>query len=436
MAREALVEERAAQTEQQDLRQRMKRIESRLLAQTVLGIALPAVLWASLWRLMGQDYVRVLSAATVLFVVILIVPLLLIQWWNWRGAHRAVADMWAFGNLRYDELSRTLAASRAAGMDMSESREYIDVLREHISDSLHESEQQVVAAIEQMNGLVERSMEQKQRLANSVKSGRTLTDTTRERVERYREVVAAVHMEQQVQLEEMRANFERIDHLSLGVNSLTPMIKVITSIAQQTNLLALNAEIEAARAGSAGRGFAVVATEVRKLAESTTQAATEIAAKINATSQSVETELKGARLALEQHESQAAMSHLVSDLDCMRDEFSRNGDLLLDIIRDVESSYGESVERLSSALGHIQFQDVMRQRMGHVEEALGEMRDHLQQLALLSCDSTWNGELQQTFKSILATHLGKYRMASQTRTHMEIAGGGQSLGAGPAIELF
>jgi len=57
-----------------------------------------------------------------LFVAILIVPLLLIQWWNWRGAHRAVADMWAFGNLRYDELSRTLAASRAAGADIAESQ--------------------------------------------------------------------------------------------------------------------------------------------------------------------------------------------------------------------------------------------------------------------------------------------------------------------------
>ena len=436
MVRESLTEERAQPNAQEDLRQRMRRIEQRLLTQTALGLALPAVLYFSLWALLGQEFERAISTVTVLFLGILIVPLVLIQGWNWRGAHRAVGDMWAFGSLRYDELSRVLAASRAAGAEMAGSREYVDVLREHISDSLHESEQQVVAAIEQMNSLVERSMEQKQSLANSVASGRTLTDTTRERVERYRGVVAAVHMEQQVQLEEMRANFDRIDHLSLGVNSLTPMIKVITSIAQQTNLLALNAEIEAARAGSAGRGFAVVATEVRKLAESTRQAATEISAKINATSQSVETELKGARLALEQHEAQAAMSHLVGDLDSMRDEFSRNGELLLGIIRDVELSYSESVERLSTALGHIQFQDVMRQRLGHVEEALAELQDHLQHLAALSCDSSWDGKLEQTFKSILATHLGKYRMASQTRTHMEIAGGGESSGGGPAIELF
>lgn len=119
-----------------------------------------------------------------------------------------------------------------------------------------------------------------------------------------------------------------------AMRDIAEKISIIEEIARQTNLLALNAAIEAARAGEQGKGFAVVAAEVRKLAERSGLAASEIS---ELSSNSVAIAEKAGKMLDQMVPDIQKTSELVQEISSMSGEQSSNISQIGDGVKGLES---------------------------------------------------------------------------------------------------
>lgn len=164
-----------------------------------------------------------------------------------------------------EELSAQGQNIAATMQEVSASTEEIAAGMEEISAAMEEiaaSGQQMEAVFselnEEMHGEVAKANEIAQRALKVQEDAAKAKDETTS-------LYGSIQQKVQTAMEQARV-----------VEEISSLAQNIAGIADQTNLLALNAAIEAARAGEQGRGFAVVAEEVRKLAEDSSSAVTNI----------------------------------------------------------------------------------------------------------------------------------------------------------------
>ena len=277
-------------------------------------------------------------------------------------------------------VAKVMKAVNNSAESLAESADALNKTTENSSDAANQVSQSIVKvaegtnqqldAVEYTTNTFEYLNDSIQEMAqNSAKaSGKTREAST---IARDGEVTLKTAIEQIQMIEETsKKTAESVATLGESSKQIGEIVGTISGIAEQTNLLALNAAIEAARAGEQGRGFAVVADEVRKLAESSQEAAQKISDLIKVTQSDTEKAIgdmasgnESLRIGVENIISMGEafrkiigiveeVSDKMEDITLAAQSMASNGDEIVDNVREIgETSKvtAEEAETVSKA---------------------------------------------------------------------------------------
>ncbi len=321
--------------------------------------------------------------------------------------------------IQQPKIGRNKRASDVVAQDINTLRQAFDVLSRQVQTTIDTSESAVMAMMDRMNRVHQNAVQLRQRIMVAVERSQQLSADSLSSADTHSATISQLATHQEEFERSQRTNQDRIRAVAEQVRQLSPLAALISDISRQTNLLAINASIEAARAGREGAGFKVVATEVRRLSTQTAEAARQITEGIQAAATTIDVELSNA----ENMQGSAAATQLeeiAHHVQSMSQTLAEVVPYLGELSTSMDSGMAEVNSDIIETLGDMQFQDINRQLLEHIKDAMASLSEHFSQIYELI-----DGEAPPPpvlLEELLATWTSNYVMHSQRVAHASATG--------------